>query len=329
MLAATARLDQSVPGVAPGQPNDGAGSSAARRGCPPAPAGSRAGTLSAVGLRDPRKGVSVRTILAMTQHAVLPAGFHSVTTRMIVNDVAAQVEFLRAVFDATGEIHPDRPAEIRIGSSAVLISRAGDRELVPAFLYIYVDDADRVYERALVAGAVSIEAPVDTPYGDRRAMVRDVSGNVLQIAHRFRPATPQVTTLDVTPIGWVESPLTDRSSAPHQADEGAPEAWLVFAPSVVEGLLGLHQGDRVIVITWLDRARRDVLTVHPRGDAKRPLTGVFDSRSPDRPNPIGLHTVEITGIEASGRVRVRHLEALNNTPILDVKPVLSGTIEER
>jgi tRNA-Thr(GGU) m(6)t(6)A37 methyltransferase TsaA len=120
----------------------------------------------------------------------------------------------------------------------------------------------------------------------------------------------------------------DRSSAPHQADEGAPEAWLVLEASVVEGLLGLHQGDQIIVITWLDRARRDVLTVHPRGDPNRPLTGVFNSRSPDRPNPIGLHTVEITGIEA-GRVRVRHLEALNNTPILDVKPVLSGNIEER
>jgi tRNA-Thr(GGU) m(6)t(6)A37 methyltransferase TsaA len=96
----------------------------------------------------------------------------------------------------------------------------------------------------------------------------------------------------------------------------------------VEGLLGLQQGDRIIVITWLDRARRDVLTVHPRGDPNRPLTGVFNSRSPDRPNPIGLHTVEITGIEA-GRIRVRHLEALNNTPILDVKPVLSGNIQER
>jgi tRNA-Thr(GGU) m(6)t(6)A37 methyltransferase TsaA len=84
----------------------------------------------------------------------------------------------------------------------------------------------------------------------------------------------------------------------------------------VEGLLGLHQGDQMIVITWLDRARRDVLSVHPRGDPKRPLLGVFNTRSPDRPNPIGLHTVEIIAIDAA-RVRVRHLEVLNNTPILD------------
>jgi tRNA-Thr(GGU) m(6)t(6)A37 methyltransferase TsaA len=159
-------------------------------------------------------------------------------------------------------------------------------------------------------------------------MVRHMSGNIFQIAHRSTTTTPQVTDFDLTPIGWVESPLMDRSSAPHQADEGAPQAWLVFAPSIVDGLLGLHEGDHIIVITWLDRAQRDVLTVHRRGDPNRPLTGVFNSRSPDRPNPIGLHTVEITGIEA-GRVRVRHLEALNHTPILDVKPILSANVVER
>jgi tRNA-Thr(GGU) m(6)t(6)A37 methyltransferase TsaA len=137
-----------------------------------------------------------------------------------------------------------------------------------------------------------------------------------------------VTTFDVPPIGWVESPLNERSSAPHQADEGAPEAWLVFAPSVLDGLQGLHEGDQVVVITWLDRAQRDVLAVHPRGDPRRGVAGVFSTRSPDRPNPIGLHTVEITAVEG-GRIRVRHLEALNNTPILDVKPVLSGNIAER
>jgi tRNA-Thr(GGU) m(6)t(6)A37 methyltransferase TsaA len=264
----------------------------------------------------------------MTKQVVLPSGFQSVTPRMVVPDVVAQVEFLRAVFDATGDIHTDRPSEIRIGDSLVLISRAGDRELFPAFLYVYVDDADRAYERALAAGAVTIESPLDTPYGDRRAMVRDASGNIFQIARRSRTDTPQVPTFDITPIGWIESSLTERSSAPHQADEGAPEAWLVFTPHNLEGLQGLHQGDHIIVITWLDRGQRDVLTVHPRGDPARPLTGVFSSRSPDRPNPIGLHTVEIMAIEA-GRIRVRHLEALNETPILDVKPTLSGTIAER
>jgi PhnB protein len=111
-------------------------------------------------------------------------GFHSVTPRMVVNDVTAAVEFLRAVFDATGEVHAGRPAEIRIGDSMVMVSPAGDRELFPAFLYVYVDDADSAFRRALTAGAISLEAPLDTPYGDRRAMVRDPFGNVFQIAHR-------------------------------------------------------------------------------------------------------------------------------------------------
>jgi uncharacterized glyoxalase superfamily protein PhnB len=106
---------------------------------------------------------------------------------MVVGDVAGEVGFLQAVFGATGEVHPDRPAEVRIGDSLVMVSPAGERELFPAFLYVYVNDADSAYQRALAAGAVSLEEPLDTPYGDRRAMVRDPFGNVFQIAHR--PAT--------------------------------------------------------------------------------------------------------------------------------------------
>jgi tRNA-Thr(GGU) m(6)t(6)A37 methyltransferase TsaA len=135
-------------------------------------------------------------------------------------------------------------------------------------------------------------------------------------------------SLAITPIGWVESPLTDLASAPNQGDEGAPDAWLVFEPAVLEALDGIRPGDEVIVLTWLDRARRDVLRVRPRGDLSRPEQGVFSTRSPDRPNPIGLHRVEITSIEG-GRVHVRNLEALDRTPIVDVKPVLSSDIGER
>jgi PhnB protein len=109
---------------------------------------------------------------------------------MVVNDVTAEVEFLRAVFDATGEVHVDRPAEIRIGDSLVMVSQAGERELFPAFLYVYVHDADSAYRRAIVAGAVGLEEPLNTPYGDRRAMVRDPFGNVFQIAHRLAIASP-------------------------------------------------------------------------------------------------------------------------------------------
>jgi uncharacterized glyoxalase superfamily protein PhnB len=110
-------------------------------------------------------------------------GFHSITPRLVVADAAAQVAFLRAVFDAAGELHEGRPAEIRIGDSLVLVTEAGARELFPAFLYVYVDDADAAYRRALSAGAAAIEAPFDTAYGDRRGMVRDPFGNVWQIAH--------------------------------------------------------------------------------------------------------------------------------------------------
>ena len=133
---------------------------------------------------------------------------------------------------------------------------------------------------------------------------------------------------EITPIGRVESPLTDPASAPKQGDEGAPDAWLVFEPAVLEALDGLRVGDEVIVLTWLDRASRDVLWVHPRGDASRPEQGVFSTRSPHRPNPIGLHRVEIASIDG-GRVQVRNLEAVDGTPILDVKPVLSSDIGER
>ena len=111
-------------------------------------------------------------------------GFHSVTPRVVVDDVAAQVEFLRTVFGETGSVEPGRPAEIQIGDSLVMVSPTDERDPFPAFLYIYVDDADTTYRRALDAGALSIEGPLDTPYGDRRAMVRDPFGNVFQIAHK-------------------------------------------------------------------------------------------------------------------------------------------------
>lgn len=137
-----------------------------------------------------------------------------------------------------------------------------------------------------------------------------------------------MSEIEVHPIGRVESPLTDLESAPRQPDEGAPEAWLVFEDAVEEGLRSLRPGDEIIVITWLDRARRDVLTVHPRGDPTRAQEGVFSTRAPHRPNPIGLHRAEITAVDGH-RVRVRALEALDGTPILDVKPVLVDDVGRR
>jgi tRNA-Thr(GGU) m(6)t(6)A37 methyltransferase TsaA len=135
-------------------------------------------------------------------------------------------------------------------------------------------------------------------------------------------------SFELTVIGRVESRLTDLDLAPKQGDEGAPDAWLVFEPAVLEALDGVRAGDEVIVLTWLDRARRDVRRVHPRGDVSRPQQGVFSTRSEHRPNPIGLHRVKIASIEGR-RVRVRGLEAVDGTPIVDVKAVLSGDVSDR
>jgi len=115
-----------------------------------------------------------------------PGGYRSVTPRIVVDDVDAQVGFLRAVFGATGAVDPGRPAELRIGDSLIMVSStSGGRDAFPAFLYVYVDDADEVYQRAIRGGATTLEEPLDTPYGDRRAMVRDRFGNVFQIATRI------------------------------------------------------------------------------------------------------------------------------------------------
>jgi tRNA-Thr(GGU) m(6)t(6)A37 methyltransferase TsaA len=137
-----------------------------------------------------------------------------------------------------------------------------------------------------------------------------------------------MNAIELRTIGRVESELTTLALAPRQPDEGAPEAWLVLEADLADGLRGLAAGDEVIVITWLDRAERGVLRVHPRGDRSRSEVGVFSTRAPHRPNPLGLHQVTVTAIDGP-RVRVRHLEALDGTPIVDIKPVLHPDIDKR
>ena len=128
-------------------------------------------------------------------------------------------------------------------------------------------------------------------------------------------------SIELRPIGFIRSPIEERSAAPKQGSEGAPDVWIDIEPCFTEALDGFREGDEAVVITWLHRANREVLKVHPRSDPQHRLTGVFATRSPDRPNPLGLHPVTIKQI-AEGRVLVGPMEAIDGTPVVDVKPVL-------
>src|SRR5687768_5077446 len=143
----------------------------------------------------------------------------------------------------------------------------------------------------------------------------------------FYAVPDSLPMIEMTTIGRVQSPLTDLKQVPKQGDEGAPDALLVIEPRFADALEGLQPGQEVVVLTWLHRADREVLQVYPRGDTSRGLQGVFNTRSPARPNPIGLHRVTIGAIDGT-TVTVNNMEAIDGTPILDVKPALSA-IDER
>jgi tRNA-Thr(GGU) m(6)t(6)A37 methyltransferase TsaA len=130
-----------------------------------------------------------------------------------------------------------------------------------------------------------------------------------------------VAGIEIKPVGRVESPLAERADAPKQGNEGAPEAWIIFESGLIDALCGVKVGDEVLVFTWLDRGKRDVLQTHPRDDPANHIQGVFNTRSPDRPNPIGLHPVTVMAIDGQ-RMLVSELEALNGTPVIDIKPVI-------
>jgi len=139
---------------------------------------------------------------------------------------------------------------------------------------------------------------------------------------RNRPSPrAAAATARLRPIGVIRSTLRSRAQAPRQGTEGAPDAWLELHAWTLPGLSGLAAGDEIIVITWFHRARREVLRVRPRSDPRNPLTGVFATRSPDRPNPLGLHTVTVRAVDGR-RLRVGPIEAIDGTPVVDLKPVL-------
>ena len=125
----------------------------------------------------------------------------------------------------------------------------------------------------------------------------------------------------IEPIGVIRSELATREAAPFQGSEGSPDAWLEVHSAFAEGLEGVRVGDDIILITWFHKGHRNILKLHPRRDANRPLTGVFSTRSPDRPNPLGLHRVTVREISGN-RLRVGPIEAIDGTPVVDIKPVL-------
>jgi len=129
------------------------------------------------------------------------------------------------------------------------------------------------------------------------------------------------TSYEIKPIGVIRSELASREAAPRQGNEGAPDAWVEVNSAVAEGLEGIAVDSEIILITWFHKAHRDISKLHPRGDKSNPITGVFSTRSPDRPNPLGLHRVTVLEITGN-RLKVRPIEAIDGTPVVDIKPVL-------
>ncbi len=134
------------------------------------------------------------------------------------------------------------------------------------------------------------------------------------------------TSYEIKPIGIILSELASREEAPLQGNEGAPDAWVEMNSAVAEGLEGTAVGSEIILITWFHKAHRDILKLHPRRDKSNPMTGVFSTRSPDRPNPLGLHRVTVLEITGN-RLKVRPIEAIDGTPVVDIKPVLLQSVD--
>jgi tRNA-Thr(GGU) m(6)t(6)A37 methyltransferase TsaA len=132
-------------------------------------------------------------------------------------------------------------------------------------------------------------------------------------------------TFELSPIGYIHSPLKERSAAPRQGSEGAPDATIEILPAYIEALHGIHPGQEIWIFTWLHQSERSTLHVHPRSDPQNPLSGVFATRSPDRPNPIGLHLSTVLRIEQENRLHVRNIEAIDGTPVIDIKPAIECT----
>ena len=273
----------------------------------------------------------------------------TVSVRYIVDDVDAAIEFYCTHLGFQELMHPAPTfamvsrGDLRLVLSAPGGGPGGGQAMPNGSLpepggwnrfSIEVSDLDETVQQ-LRDSAVSFRNEIVTGVGGRQILVDDPSGNPVEL---FEPTRTEARlapvgaaadqSYELRPVGFVESSLVDVADAPNQGDESAPAAWLVFKPEVREAMRDLAVGDEIVVITWLDRAPRDVLATYPGSDPAGPVLGVFSLRSPQRPNPLGLHRLRIVAIDDT-RVQVPHLEVVNGTPIVDIKPVLNHPTTDR
>jgi tRNA-Thr(GGU) m(6)t(6)A37 methyltransferase TsaA len=268
----------------------------------------------------------------------------TVSIRYIVDDVDAAIAFYCGQLDFGQQMHPAPTfamltrGPLRLVLSAPGGGPGGGQSMPDGTLpepggwnrfSIEVDDLEGMVARLRAVGAL-FRNDIVTGVGGKQILVEDPSGNPVEL---FQPTQAEARldasddtrssaeSYQVRPIGWVESTLIDTADAPNQGHQGAPDAWLVINPDVREGLRDLRVGSDIFLLTWLHKARRDELATQPGDDPTGPERGVFSTRSPARPNPVGLHRTTVVAIE-DGRLRVQPLEAINGTPLVDIKPVI-------
>jgi tRNA-Thr(GGU) m(6)t(6)A37 methyltransferase TsaA len=268
----------------------------------------------------------------------------TVSIRYIVDDVNAAIAFYCSRLGFSEQMHPAPSfAMLTRGDLRLVLSSPGGGpgggQSMPDGtrpepggwnrFSIEVDDMDGAVARLRAAGT-RFRNDVVNGVGGKQILIEDPSGNPVELFEPTRAearlddlADASSATMDylVRPIGWVDSSLVDPTDAPHQGQQGAPDAWLVINPEVREGIRDLQVGSDIVVLTWLHRARRGELATRPGDNPASPELGVFSTRSPARPNPVGLHRATIMAIE-DGNLHVRPLEAISGTPVIDIKPVL-------
>jgi tRNA-Thr(GGU) m(6)t(6)A37 methyltransferase TsaA len=268
----------------------------------------------------------------------------TVSIRYIVDDVDAAIAFYCSQLGFSEQMHPAPSfAMLTRGDLRLVLSSPGGGpgggQSMPDGtrpepggwnrFSIEVDDMESAVAGLRAAGTRFRNDIVDG-VGGKQILIEDPAGNPVELFEPTRAearlndvaeAPSRTDTYLVRPIGWVDSTLVDLTEAPNQGQQGAPDAWLVISPEVREGIRDLQVGSDIVVLTWLHQSRRDELATRPSDNPTSPELGVFSTRSPARPNPVGLHRVTIIAIE-DGHLRVRPLEAINGTPVVDIKPIL-------